>query len=308
MAGAAAVALSNALSLAAARHQAELNRAVLETAHDAYVAVDADLRITAWTPQATALSGHPGEEAMGRRVDELLVPERDREAYRAAHRRLLAEGGARQFELSLLHRDGHELRVELSASPLQVGDRQIVNGFVRDITERVARERAREAQRAVSVAIAEADPAEDVMPPILEALGRTLQWPVVVHSVPGPDGGRREAAIWRDPVLPAAADPGEGSLEVPLGGDLGALEFRDRRATAPDPELADALSSIAALIAEVLERRRAEAEADRLKDEFFALVSHELRTPLTSIRRLPRAADRRGGGRDRPDEQRRFLA
>src|SRR5262249_13659103 len=37
------------------------------------------------------------------------------------------------------------------------------------------------------------------------------------------------------------------------------------------------------LLAEVLERRRAEADAQRLKDEFFALVSHELRTPLTSI-------------------------
>ena len=33
----------------------------------------------------------------------------------------------------------------------------------------------------------------------------------------------------------------------------------------------------------MLERRRAEAETEKLKNEFFALVSHELRTPLTSI-------------------------
>jgi signal transduction histidine kinase len=33
----------------------------------------------------------------------------------------------------------------------------------------------------------------------------------------------------------------------------------------------------------VIERRRAEEDADRLKNEFFALVSHELRTPLTSV-------------------------
>ena len=33
----------------------------------------------------------------------------------------------------------------------------------------------------------------------------------------------------------------------------------------------------------VLREVTAEAEAERLKDEFFALVSHELRTPLTSI-------------------------
>jgi PAS domain S-box-containing protein len=286
MAGAAAVALSNALSLASARRQAELNRAVLETAHDAYIAVDPDLRITAWTPQATALSGYPASEALGRRVDELLIPERWRDGYRAEHRRLLAQaregGGARRFELPLLHRDGHELRVELSASPLQVGERWTVNGFVRDITERVARERAREAQRAVSLAIAESS--DDVMPGVLEALGRALGRPQAVHWVPEPGDNMRAAAVWRDPALPAAEPVwSDDAFTLALGDGLGALQLWDRREHAPDPELTDALASIAALISEVLERRRAEDEADRLKNEFFALVSHELRTPLTSI-------------------------
>jgi PAS domain S-box-containing protein len=36
-------------------------------------------------------------------------------------------------------------------------------------------------------------------------------------------------------------------------------------------------------IRDVTERQQAQREAERLKDEFFALVSHELRTPLTSI-------------------------
>jgi two-component system sensor histidine kinase VicK len=34
---------------------------------------------------------------------------------------------------------------------------------------------------------------------------------------------------------------------------------------------------------DISERKRLQAQADRLKDEFFATVSHELRTPLTSI-------------------------
>ena len=42
MADAGAIALSNALALETARHRADVNRAVLETAHDAFVAVDAD--------------------------------------------------------------------------------------------------------------------------------------------------------------------------------------------------------------------------------------------------------------------------
>src|SRR5205807_8307061 len=35
---------------------------------------------------------------------------------------------------------------------------------------------------------------------------------------------------------------------------------------------------------DVTERELEEREADRLKDEFFALVSHELRTPLSSVK------------------------
>jgi protein-histidine pros-kinase len=40
---------------------------------------------------------------------------------------------------------------------------------------------------------------------------------------------------------------------------------------------------ISAAIHDISERRRAQAEAERVKDEFFATVSHELRTPLTSM-------------------------
>lgn len=287
MADAAGVALSNALALESARHAADVNRAVLETAHDAFVAVDADRRITAWTPQAEALFGYTEREARGRLVDELLVPERWRAGYRAQHAALL-EGGTstRRFEIPALHRDGRRMTIELSVSPLKVGDTWQVNGFVRDIGERVAHERAREAQRAVSQALAESGAADDVVPRILEALGRTLRWPVAVHWLPDPlaDSGFRRAAEWRDPELQGDELP--VSIRIPLSAGptgFGTFEFWQRRRVAVDPDLAEALDSIGKLVAEVLERRRARAEAERLKNEFFALVSHELRTPLTSI-------------------------
>ena len=40
---------------------------------------------------------------------------------------------------------------------------------------------------------------------------------------------------------------------------------------------------VSAAVRDITERRRTQAEADRVKDEFFATVSHELRTPLTSM-------------------------
>jgi PAS domain S-box-containing protein len=321
MAAAAAIALDHALSLETAHHRAAVKRAVLETAHDAYIAVDEDLRVTEWTPQAEALFGYAEHEILGQRVDEMLIPERWRQGYRVAHERILARGdrAARRFELPAVHRDGHRLRIELSASAIRVGSGWQVNGFVRDIGDRVARERGREVQRAVSQALAETGAREDVMPRLLEALGRSLHWPLAIHWVPG-DGGMRCATVWCDPefageelaeetcgslvtsehALPVRACESEEPLWIELDGEaglrgalalaitcgpngLGVLEFWQRRASAPDRELVDALQAVAALVAEVLERRRAEADAERLKDEFFALVSHELRTPLTSI-------------------------
>jgi protein-histidine pros-kinase len=40
---------------------------------------------------------------------------------------------------------------------------------------------------------------------------------------------------------------------------------------------------VSAAIRDISERRQAQADAERVKDEFFATVSHELRTPLSSM-------------------------
>ncbi len=64
---------------------------------------------------------------------------------------------------------------------------------------------------------------------------------------------------------------------------IGLAEFFSSKAQRPDPELLSLLGTVGSQIGQFSERKRAELEADRLKDEFFALVSHELRTPLTSI-------------------------
>jgi PAS domain S-box-containing protein len=85
----------------------------------------------------------------------------------------------------------------------------------------------------------------------------------------------------------AAYDAGlRGAVALPVRGEdrvLGVMQFGITSSTPPSPGALDALRGVADLIGQVIERRRAEAEAERLKNEFFALVSHELRTPLTSI-------------------------
>jgi PAS domain S-box-containing protein len=70
-----------------------------------------------------------------------------------------------------------------------------------------------------------------------------------------------------------------------MSGDkiIGMGELFSRESIREEPELGAVVATIGSQIGQFSERKRAELEADRLKDEFFALVSHELRTPLTSI-------------------------
>ena len=93
-------------------------RAVLDAALDAVVAMDAGDAITYWNPRAEAIFGWTREEALGRMLSELIIPERYRDAHRRGLAHFLATGVGpvldRRIELQGLRRDGTEFPVELS--------------------------------------------------------------------------------------------------------------------------------------------------------------------------------------------------
>jgi len=66
--------------------------AVLATALQAYVAVTGDGRVVAWNPAATATFGYSQQDACGRLIDELIIPERFRTAHRVGLARVMAGG------------------------------------------------------------------------------------------------------------------------------------------------------------------------------------------------------------------------
>jgi PAS domain S-box-containing protein len=120
---------------------------VLETAHDAFMSIDADGAITAWNSAAERLFGWTAEEAIGRHV-RMTVPER----LRAGHGEVLhrAVDGPLSLETVRQHRDGHEIPVEIAVSALKEYDSWVFNGFLRDISERVqARDQLRSSQQEV---------------------------------------------------------------------------------------------------------------------------------------------------------------
>jgi PAS domain S-box-containing protein len=129
------------------RNQAML-RQILDTAHDAFVGVDAGGLIVEWNPRAEALFGWTRDEACGRSLLETLIPARYREAQREALKQVLATGESpvlnRPIELPVQHRDGRELMVELTASPSRAEQGWRFNAFLRDVSARKAVEALRE--------------------------------------------------------------------------------------------------------------------------------------------------------------------
>jgi two-component system, cell cycle sensor histidine kinase and response regulator CckA len=115
-------------------------RAVLDAALDAVIGMDASDVITYWNPRAEAIFGWSREEALGKGLRDLIIPERYREAHTRGMAHFLATGEGpvldRRIEISGLRRDGTEFPIELSITALKEGGTYTFSAFVGDITER----------------------------------------------------------------------------------------------------------------------------------------------------------------------------
>ena len=122
--------------------QSEGLRLVLETTLDAVIVMKSDGIVVDWNDRAVSIFGWSREEAVGRTLAELVIPERYREAHKKGLRRYLesrtGEVIGRRIEVSGLRRNGDEFPVELSISPIQDGEGIIFVGCLRDLSERNA--------------------------------------------------------------------------------------------------------------------------------------------------------------------------
>jgi PAS domain S-box-containing protein len=114
-------------------------RPTLETALDAVVVMKSDGVVADWNDCAAGVFGWSRDEAVGRIMADLIIPERYREAHRKGLRRYLESGKGevvgRRIEVSGLRKNGEEFPVELSISPIQDRENILFIGFLRDITE-----------------------------------------------------------------------------------------------------------------------------------------------------------------------------
>jgi protein-histidine pros-kinase len=131
--------LANRRGVAALKQSEARKAAILGAAHDCIVSIDEHGIVTDLNPAAERTFGHARAQALGRPVEDLIIPERLRDAHRAGIARYLATGEARivdrRVELPALRADGTELPVELTILAVKDGGRTAFTAFLRDLSD-----------------------------------------------------------------------------------------------------------------------------------------------------------------------------
>jgi len=121
---------------------------VIENAYDAYIGLDHGGRVTTWNRQAEVTFGWSAEEARGKLLETLIIPESARAAFRSGLQSSLAGGHSelvnRRVEMITVNHQQREIPVEIRIRALQLKDQMIFSVFLHDISERKRIEAERE--------------------------------------------------------------------------------------------------------------------------------------------------------------------
>jgi len=142
-------------------HKAAQRRVILDLMNEAYVSTDATGRVTGWNRAAATTFGWSAEEAIGRPVTELIVPEEDHEEFSTMLGRswpgVPATG---RFEIRAerngRHRDGRVFPLELAVTIAEIDGETVAHGLMHDITDRKRAERELQQNADDFAALAEA--------------------------------------------------------------------------------------------------------------------------------------------------------
>ena len=115
-------------------------RAILESALDCIITIDARGAVVEFNPAAERAFGYRRDDVLGKEMAQFIVPPALREQHRAGLARYLATGvGAlirSRVEVTAMRSDGSEFPVELAITPATSNGEMFFVAYLRDITER----------------------------------------------------------------------------------------------------------------------------------------------------------------------------
>jgi len=186
----------------------QLKAAIVDNALAALVTTDAEGRIVAFNPAAEAMFGRPREQAIGRSVAEVMIPERHRAAHDAGMARMAAGAAprvmGRRLEMEALRADGREFPIEMVLWRTDVAGGGYYTASINDLSERVQaqavierqRDALRQSEKLTAMGSLLAGVAHELNNPLAIVMGRaSLLEEKTAGSVLAEDAGRiREAA------------------------------------------------------------------------------------------------------------------
>jgi PAS domain S-box-containing protein len=179
---------------------ASLNRAILDSALDCIITMDAHGMVREFNPAAERVFGYRREEAVGRELADLIIPPSLRERHRQglAHYLMTGEGPVlgRRIEIAAVRADGVEILVELAITAFRIGDEPVFTAYLRDITERVRTERRRSAQYNVASLLARSESLKEAGPHIVQTIAASGSWVFGAIWLNGEHDSLECAATW----------------------------------------------------------------------------------------------------------------
>ncbi len=152
---------ATAIDITERKHSESQFKGLLESAPDSMVIANHHGEIVIVNKQTELLTGYLKEQLLGQKI-EMLLPERFRTTHPMLRKSFFANASVRQMgaesELTIRHKSGKEIPVEISLSPMETPDGLVVSAAIRDVTVRKnmeteiinAMEKAQEATQAKS--------------------------------------------------------------------------------------------------------------------------------------------------------------
>ncbi len=113
--------------------------AMLESALDSIISIDANGTVLEFNPAAEKTFGYSREQAIGRKITDLIIPKELQERHETALKRIIASEAldvlTQRRQQTAIRADGTKIDIEITVQASQLADKLIFTAFIRDITE-----------------------------------------------------------------------------------------------------------------------------------------------------------------------------